>query len=198
MNALIVIVLIAQATQPADPTIDWLLEQNAPVTHPTTAPTTQAASPFADKKIDGSRPATVVLSNGTTIEGATYTTPGKPIRVWEEKQHRYVDLPFESIASVDAKILWERNEPEWRFKESGHDEKVYTGKTYPAREMEYTFTLVNGETITGGAVAPVYVRAGEKTTQFVLHKRDKGEVGKTLAELVYVRRITFSDGAEVR
>lgn len=198
MNAIIVIVLIAQATQPADPTMDWLLDQSAPATQPATAPTTQATSPFAEKKIDGSRPGTVVLSDGTETAGAISTTPGKPIRVWEEKQKRYIDLPFESIASIEARILWERDEPEWRFKESGHDEKIYTGKTYPARETEYTFTLVNGDTITGGAVAPLYVRAGGKTTQFVLYKRDKGEVGKTLAELVYVKRIAFPEAAEVR
>lgn len=173
--------------------MDWLLDQSTPATQPATAPTTQATSPFTEKKIAGARPGTVVLSDGTEIAGAVFTTPGKPIRVWDEKQKRYVDLPFELIASIDAKILWERDEPEWRFKESGHDEKVFTGKTYPAREMEYAFTLTNGDSIIGGTVAPLYVRVGETTKQFVLHKRDKGDVGKTLAELVYVRRITLGD-----
>ena len=195
MNTFIVIVLLAQATQPSDATMDWLLDQSTPATQPSTqpatAPATQAASPFAPRKDAGERTGTILLSDGTEIAGTITTTPGKPIRVWDEKQKRYLDLPIESIASIEAKIVWERDEPEWRFKESGFDEKVYTGKTYPAREMQYTFTLLNGDTIVGGAVAPVYIDAGRVTKQFVLHKRDKGEVGKTLAELVYVKRIVL-------
>jgi hypothetical protein len=198
MNALFVIVLLAQATQPSDPTMDWLLDQSTPATQPQTAPTTQPVPPFAERKAEGERAGTILRSDGKQTEGRLATTPGKPIRVWESGQKRYVDLPWESIASIEAKILWERDEPEWRFKESGHDEKVFTGKTYPAREMEYTFQLVNGDIITGGAVAPVYVRVGEKTTQYVLHKRDKGPPGQTLGELVYVKRIVFQDAGDVR
>lgn len=195
MNALTVILLLAQATRPADPTMDWLLDQTAPATQPSTQPasTTQPTSPFADRKAAGQRAGAILLSDGTEIAGTVSSTPGKPIRVWDDQEKRYLDLPVESIANVEAKILWERDEPEWRFKESGHDEKVYTGKTYPARELQYTFTLLNGQVITGGAVAPVYVDTGRATKQYVLHKRDKGEVGKTLAELVYVKRITFKD-----
>jgi hypothetical protein len=192
MNALTVILLLAQATQPADPTLEWLLDQATPATQPSTAPTTQPASPFADRNAAGERDGVVLLSDGTEIKGHIRTTPGKPIRVWEDTQKRYVDLPWDAISQIEARIVWERDEPEWRFKESGFDEKILTGKTYPAREMQYLFTLVNGETIVGGVVAPVYVRQGDTTVQRVLHKRDKGDVGKTLAELVYVKRINFA------
>jgi hypothetical protein len=190
---LIVATLLAQATQPADPTLDWLLEQasagSSATTQPTSAPTTQPASPFQDRPQAGERAGTVELSDGRVLKGVVRTTPGKPIRVWSEARKEYLDLSIDSIAKLEAVVLWERDEPEWRFKESGHDEKVYTGKTYPARETAYKVTLTTGDVVEGGIVAPLYVKADGKTTQHVLNKRSKGEVGKTLAELVYVRAV---------
>jgi hypothetical protein len=68
--------------------------------------------------------------------------------------------------------------------------KVYSGRTYPARETAYTFTLTDGTVITGGSVAPLYVTTDDgKTRTLVLHKRDKGDVGQTLKQLVYVARV---------
>ena len=134
--------------------------------------------------------ATIVLSDGATLAGLTWTTPGKPVRLWDDVKKQYVDLSLEMIASMEADIVWERDEAEWRFKTSGSDEKLYTGKTYPARETQYKVTLTNGDTLTGGIVAPIYVKQADGATkQFVLNKRAKGEVGQTLKELVYVRSI---------
>ena len=58
------------------------------------------------------------------------------------------------IRSIDAQVIWEREEKEWHFKESGSDIKEFTGKSYPCRETSYTLTLVNGQTLTGGIVEP--------------------------------------------
>jgi hypothetical protein len=187
---MILVCLWMQATVPAsDPTMDWLLDQSsAPASQPTTQPAT--ARPFGDAPAPGERSGTITLSDGKSIPGLISTTPAKPLRVWSEKEKRYIDLPWEAIASLEAKILWERDEPEWRFKESGFDEKVFTGKTYPARETEYVITLTTGDTVTGGVVAPIYLRPDQgKAQQFVLHKRAKGEVGKSLDELIYIKRI---------
>jgi hypothetical protein len=184
-------VAMAQKKPPADDTVDFLLSTAAtrPATRPTTGPSTRPGSPFEDKANVEARKGFILLSNGEKIRGNLSTTREKPIRVWDEKEKEYRDVPFALVKSIEAAIQWERDEKEWHFKESGSDIKEYTGKTYPARELLYTVTLINGQTVTGGIVCPIYASAGEQSLAYVLNKRQKGEVGKTLKELVYVKRV---------
>jgi hypothetical protein len=88
-------------------------------------------------------------------------------------------------------VLKEWVEEEWRFKENASDEKYFTGRTYPAREYTHKITLHNGQKIEGTLSGIVYVRApsAEEPQRFVLHKRDKGEPGTELKDLVFVRSI---------
>ena len=190
----------APATKPSqDPTTDWLLNQaaTAPAQQP---PATQAANPFsanadADKdKTLGLRRGAITTSDGEKITGKISTTLGKPVRLWDDQKNEYRDVPFALIKSVDARVVWERDEPEWHFKESGSDIKEFTGKTYPDRELQYTITLTNGQTVTGGIVAPLYLEMPKGDPKvFIFHKRDKGEVGQTLKQLVYVQHVEFPD-----
>jgi hypothetical protein len=179
----------------SDPTMDWLLSQQAPApaaTQPTTHPATM---PLTGEAIEGGRPGVVEMSDGTRVGGQITTTAEKPLRVWVEADKQYQDIPFALVRSIEAKVLWERDEREWRFAASGSDVKEYSGKTYPARETSYKLTLRDGQTIEGAIVAPLYVReeGQEQSRTYVLHKRDKGEVGQTLPQLLYVKRVTFSD-----
>ena len=177
----------------AEDTLDWLLNQPAPTPSaptPSTQPATRPASPFAERhKNPEARTGTILLSSGEKIRGDIATTREKPIRIWDEQEKEYRDVPFALIKSIEARILWERNQEEWHFPEAGSDKKEFTGKTYPARELIYTVTLVNDQPITGGIVAPLYAAAGEAALTFILHKRQKGEVGQTLKDLVYVKRV---------
>ncbi len=193
------LLLILCQTMPSDSTMDWLLtEKSAPAaTQPATEPATQPTSPLTQKPQAGEVPATITLSDGATLIGRCWTTVGKPLRVWDDEKKQYVDLSLEMIASMDAEVLWERDEAEWRFKTSGEDEKVYTGKTYPARETQYKVTLANGANVTGGIVAPIYVKQPDQPTrQLVLHKRAKGDVGQTLKQLVYVKSIRVGEASK--
>jgi len=186
----------AAATQPADPAMDFFLNTAKPATQPAAeVPATQPAGEALVNKnaANDARPVTITLSNGQTIKGNAATTTDKPIRVWDESIKDYRDIPFGLIASAKAAVVWERDEKEWQFKESGSDIKVYSGKTYPARETQYTFTLLNGEKITGDVAAPIYFDTGKATKTFVLHKRDKGEPGQKLTDLVYIKQIDFED-----
>jgi len=200
----------APATQPApsaapppatphDPTMDWLLGQA------TTAPSPQAASPAEapatqpallsnGNDIDDSpRKATLTLSNGITVEGDFTTTPDQPLRVWEADKNQYEDVPFEQVASMEAGVEWERMEQEWKFVQSGSDVKEFSGKSYPARLTSYTFTLTDGRQITGEVAAPLYLQRPDGTQRiFILHKRDKGNDGQVLGDLVYVKRVEFA------
>jgi hypothetical protein len=179
---------------PADADVDWLLKQAKPAGDAKTEekPTSQP-SPFAAKKDPDTRAGTITLSNGEKIHGTLSHTADKPVRIWVEADQEYRDVPFKLIASFEAKVTKEYDEKEWHFKESGSDIKEFTGKTYPVRETSYTVTLVNGQTITGGIVEPIYLKRPEGPITFSILKRDKGEVGKTLKELVFVQRVDFDD-----
>lgn len=181
--------LFAQSTRPSDDTLDWLL--NTKATTPSTRPATSqpASQPFIQKDNPEARRGRIVLSNNQTLRGKIATTPEKPIRIYDEKAKEYRDVPLALIKSMEASILWERNQEEWHFKDSGSDIKEFTGKTYPARELLYKVTLVNDQAMTGSIVSPLYLIASDKQQLFVLNKRQKGEVGQTLKDLVYVKRV---------
>jgi len=181
----------------ADDVMDFLLNNAStkPATRPATLPATRPDAPFGDRRARSpeARPGTLILSSDKKIETWLSTTPEKPIRIWDEKDKQYKDVSWELIRSIEAKIVWEREEREWRFKESGSDIKEYSGKAYPAREMQYVVELVNGQKITGGIVAPVFAWTDEQPQLFVLNKRTKGEVGMTLKDLIYVKRIELKE-----
>lgn len=177
-----------------DPTLDALLSEAA--THPAAVPTdlpTTGPAVLTSNTDDGSRQAVLKLSNGQKITGRFYTTTGQPVRIYDVAKSDFRDIPFKIIKSITAKVLWERQQEEWHFKESGLDQKEFTGKTYPARETQYLIELQNGEQILGGTVAPFYMDAADGQKLYVLHKRDKGEVGQTLKDLVYVQSVEFGE-----
>ena len=179
------------ATRP-DATADILGLAAPTTTQPAAEPATAPAvfKPAAD---DGeTRAGTVTLNDGTIVHGKVATTAEKPVRVWVDAEKQYEDVPLSQVATAEAKVVWERDEKEWNFKASGSDLKVYSGKTYPARQTQYTFTLADGTVIAGDCVAPLYVTTADgKQRTLVLHKRDKGAVGQTLKQLVYVTKVTF-------
>ena len=181
-----------KAIASADDTLDWLLAQ--PTTQPATQatqPTTQPTSPFTQKENPDARKGSVTLNSGQTLRGLIATTREKPISIFDENDKEYRDVPMALIKSMEASVTWERDEKEWQFKESGSDIKEYSGKTYPTRELQYKVTLVNGQTITGGIDAPLYISEGGKQHMFALNKRQKVEVGQTLKGLLYVQRVEF-------
>ena len=184
---LVLIALLAQTVPAADPTSDWLLRQPSSATQPSEA-ATQPSSPFMAKTTANS--GTVTLSDGTVLNGNLSTTPGKPLRFWVEEDKRYVDVTLDQLVSMQAEVLWERDEPEWQYAALGQDQKVYTGKTYPAREVAYHVTLQNGDTFLGSIAAPITVTTEKGEQTFVLHKRDKGDIGIPVAKLLYVKQVT--------
>ncbi len=177
-------------TAPAQDDLAWLLSQGKPKTTQPAAPASQPFSPAAGDD-RGARKATLVMSSGEKIHGQFCTTREKPVRVWNETDKEYRDIPYNLIQSMEAKILWERDQPEWHFKDTGSDIKEYSGHTYPARELQYTVTLINGQTVTGGIVAPLYLLTKSDDVVFLLNKRQKGAVDAKLKSLEYIKQVIF-------
>lgn len=184
----------AQTAPAGDPALDFILSTTAPVTtRPAAAPTTAPTSPLVSKTAPAaSRRGTFTFSDGTTFTGGITTTLEKPLRIWVAEKGAYDDVPFQNVESAEASIVWERDQPEYQFLTSGSDVKTFTGRTYPARETVYTLTLRDGRKVKGSIVAPFDVQGDDgKGKLIVLSKRDKGAVGTTLKDLVYVTQLTF-------
>jgi hypothetical protein len=155
-----------------------------------------AGAPSVGRR-DDARPGVVELSDGTRIAGAVYLTRDARLDIFDADQRRKRPVPLSAVARIDAVVLREWDEREWRFAENASDAKVYTGRSYPAREVLYTLTLEDGRTIRGPLSALVYVRPeGAEPRRVVLHQRDKGPVGTDLKSLVYVRSIRLGAAAE--
>jgi hypothetical protein len=184
------------ASQPADPTMNWLLSgaATAPATQSDDDLTTQPAVLIsADTALEQSRPGEITLSDGSVAKGRLSTTLRQPLHVFVAEAAKYVDVPFAQIKSIEARVVWERQDQVWNFAASGSDIKIYSGKTYPNRMTAYVLTLKDGTTVAGSVAAPIYLDDGSGRHIYILHKRDKGEVGQALTDLVYVKMVRFSD-----
>jgi hypothetical protein len=155
------------------------------------------ASPFATAPAAGPRRADAVpgyaeLSGGLKVPGFLFTTRAKRLKIYNLRREIYEYVPVPALESLEAVVEWERVDPEWRFKEAGSPEKVFTGKSYPVRMLSWRLTLRNGHEIVGHILGqPLYVEHNGKAERFILHKRQKGNLGEALDDLVYVRRAVF-------
>lgn len=158
----------------------------------------EPVNPFGKKAArEDARPGYVELSDGSVKPGSLYLTRDARLRLYDDSLKRQRDVPLSAVKKIEATVEKEWLEKEWRFKEAANDEKVFTGRTYPAREYQYAITLNDGRTITGPLAAIFYVQteSEREPLRFLLHKRDKGELDQSLSQLLYVRRIELGDEA---
>jgi hypothetical protein len=138
----------------------------------------------------GARDGTVVLNNGQSLTGQIWTTLETPLRVWVEATKSYVDVDFGDVARIDVNVLHESMEDDWRWLKEGSDQKIFSGKKYPLVELEYVFTLVNGQKVQGGVVGPIYMTdTAAKKHALALYKKYKGKLDETLKDVAYIKTI---------
>ena len=142
-------------------------------------------------------PGYVELSDGSIHPGLIYLTRDKRLQVYDQQVQRQREIPLRTVQRIECTVKREWIEREWKFKETTSDEKMYTGRSYPAREYLHTITLSDGRTITSPLSAIVYVepQPQRKPEQFLLNKRAKGKLGQDLKSLVYVKRIQLGNEA---
>ena len=159
-----------------------------------------AASPFATGKQAVHRkdavPGYIELSDGVKRPGRIYTTRAKRLKIYNLKRKIYEFVPVPACKQIDVILEWERMDRQWRFKEAGNPEKVYTGRAYPVRMLAWRLTLRNDHQIVGHILGqPLYATRDGKAERFLLHKRDKGPLGAKLEDLIYIRRVVFGPDA---
>jgi hypothetical protein len=152
-------------------------------------------------------PGYIELSDGSIHPGQIYLTRDKRLKIADEQSERQREVPLSAVKQIVCTIKKEWLEKEWKFKELAKDEKMFTGRSYPVREYEHTIRLNDGRTISGGLSEIVYVepidntaksgasRPETKAEQFILNKRNKGEIGEDLHSLVYVKSIKLGKEA---
>ena len=159
-----------------------------------------------------SQPGFLTLSDGSTIAGTLFLTRDKRIKIEDKTAERQREIPLSAIVSIEAIVEREWMEDEWRFRENANNEKYYTGRSYPTRIYHHRVTLRDGRKIDGALSEVVYVDPAPElvypemspsevaasgltiaTRRFLLHKRDKGEPGETLGELLYVKQIRLGE-----
>lgn len=165
---------------------------------PATQPAERPVNPFGPPSYDRADavPGCLELSDGRLAVGRIYTTRDKPLTLWDRALKRRLPIPMRSIRRIAAHLEWAREEPEWRWREMGSDDKLYTGRSYPVLKVYYTVTLLDDRQFTGDFVpAPLYVTDGKEPVRFILWQRHKGDFGQTLADLRYIREVRFGEEA---
>lgn len=161
----------------------------ATVTSPTAAgfkPTSDALGTLQNKAPAGARLGTITLNNSSKLEGRIWTTLDTPLRMWIEETKTYRDIDLTLVKAIEVHVISETMEDDWRWLKEGSDQKVYSGKKYPNVELSYKFTLLNGQSMEGTVVAPIYFMDGSKTRTLALYKHYKGNLDETLKDLVYI------------
>jgi hypothetical protein len=139
-------------------------------------------------------PAVVRLSDGKVLPGWLHSTRERPWVVLPKGRKRWRRIPPAAVLSITAVVVEEKMELQWRWKEMGVPERVYTGKSYPRRRLLWRFRLIDGTKITGTVKGqPLWVLCGKKRHgPFVLHERVKGKIGEDLDDLLHVEKVVIS------
>ncbi len=153
-------------------------------------------------------PGYIETSDGKVEVGRMYLTRDTRLKMFDESLQRQREIPLRVVKQIECHVKKEWMEKEWRFKELALDEKYYTGRSYPAREYKHTITLQDGRKITGPLSGIVYLKPGAtkppepgeyrphvKALRFLLHKREKGEIGGDLKSLTYTKLIKLGEDA---
>jgi hypothetical protein len=199
MAACLLIAACAPKTFAADGNLDYWLDQAEPVETRPAAPESSAdepaPSPLRQRQVSpGALPGVLERSDGKRIPGHIYTTVRRPLQVYDAEHERWRQIPLAAILSIEAVVVDAQMENRWRWKAMGVPERVYTGELYPTRRYQWRVTLADGSQLTGAVKGqPIWIESGGvKSGPFVLHERDKGPIGSTLDELLYVKKIVIS------
>lgn len=147
---------------------------------------------FEETPRDYAVAAAVSTSDGKSASGLLYTTLGKPLKIYDRAKEKFVSFTLKEISRIDVAVEIEKEEPYWYWKESGSDEKVYTGKSYPWRKYVTTVTFPGGKKITGTLSGLLYLEKNGKKTRHILYERQKGKEGQKPKDLVYVTSVAVT------
>jgi len=163
---------------------------------------------------DGRVRATIELSNGERDTGRLSLTADLGMTFYDTAAKEWREVELSELSRIDARPRAEELDKEWRWKEAGRDEKVYTGRTRPRRWLDHDVTLADGTRFTGHVKGTlVYIEtdpepAADKKTEgepkrarpvkkrIVIRQYQRGDWGQTLKDLVYIKSIVVEKPEE--
>jgi hypothetical protein len=144
----------------------------------------------------------VVLNDGQRLEGQIYSSRDRQLRFKDEQTGETYEWALDKIRKIVQEGK-EAIEPDWRWKEAGSDEKVFTGYYYRHADLKVTVVLTSGETHTGHwrTGTPIHVRTGRGVHKFILYNEIKNVDNRTqdkdnVPPLTYVREVVFQPEQE--
>jgi hypothetical protein len=140
----------------------------------------------------------LVLSDGSKLEGRISITPGMLLRIYDRAKKEHVDIALDEIAQIDVEIEKQWLDREWRWKEAGSIEKVYTDEFYYNHKYLSTLTLRDGTKIQGDLNAVLYFENAAGKRKFFLRKFLTGPHGpqQAVPEIVFVRQVVLQQEAK--
>lgn len=142
------------------------------------------------------RVGTLTLSDGTAYTGEVSLTKGKKIDLFVVEQKKRYSVDLAEVVEITTEVEKESLEHPWEFIEESRHEKVYLPETYPLRKYLLHVRLAGGPELVGHVIAaPIYVRVNDEKLRYLLLADQKGEVGESLTDLVYVKSVTFEGAA---
>jgi hypothetical protein len=152
---------------------------NPPIRRRTEAPPPDAVKGF------------LLLSNGDRVEGDIHLTRDTVLKFYHTDKKTLLRVRLDELTHIEQQPTVERMEKEWRWLENANDQKVYTGREYPLRQLDTTLHMKDGRTLKGELTALIFVTNENGRQRFILHKRQKGDPGQKLSELLYVKLADF-------
>ncbi|MHC4199039.1 MAG: hypothetical protein ACYSU0_03545 [Planctomycetota bacterium] len=160
---------------------------------------------------DGRVRGTIELSNGESETGRLWLTADLGMTFYDTAAKEWREVELSELSRIDARPRAEELDKEWRWKEAGRDEKVYTGRTRPRRWLDHDVTLADGTRFTGHIKGtPIYIetdpepaadkkaeakpkRARPTRKRLVMLQYQRGDWGQTLKDLIYVKSIRIEN-----
>ncbi len=176
-----------------DDQLEELLKSAPAASAPAPVPESGPATSQPLKLPPYAREGTIELNNGQKLTGPIWSTYKTPLRLWIEDAKTYRDIDLAIIKTIEVNVRSATLEPDWRWLKEGADQKVYSGKNYPMVDLAYHVTLINGQSVDGTVVAPIYIYDGKKPRSLALYKKYKGTLEETLSDIAYIKQITFSE-----
>jgi hypothetical protein len=181
--------------------LDNLLQNAAPATAPSSEfSPDQNVHPFTtpdDPDALEVRAGSVELSNGQVVSGKIWTTVRTPFRVWIADLKEYRDLDIRLIKQIAVEPPSAQEIDQWRWQQEGSDIQLHSGKTEPFMQFTYTFTMLDGEKVTGTVEAPLFVQDAKQTYNMLLYKQIQGKLGEAINQVVYVKEVTLTVTPEI-
>jgi hypothetical protein len=173
----------------------WLNRAKPPASAPATR---EGVSPFGGRDEAAASPhavpGVVELSDGRQLPGWISTTPDRDLEVWHESEERWRRVPLITVLSIRADVVEAGMEQEWRWKEMGTPERVYTGREFPKMRLQWRLHLIDDSTVVGPIKGqPLWIALnGKRHGPFVLHERTKGQFGQKVSDIVYIKQVVIS------